>query len=380
MSLSCLVLLCRQGAPSSSPPSELSPLNAIDESSERAAGGGSGATSATSSTQDGAADGRGKENRPAGSRRRRRRHRRSPSKPETPTESGVLSGPSAVGSVDTESESPGAMRHRISALALQALSAECARAEPPPPPPLDQIPVRHLRRHRSGRRPRRSLTELDVPEPFSNLAYLKRRQPELYRDELRKLQATLPDNQPAFTAVSANPYSFGIPRSNRLYTPRPAGSGAGSEPAGAASLPPPTSARGVPWRPARSAPAGYASESPRLAGSLRGAAPAGRRFFSDGEEAGWRSRHLAALLRSGGTARPPAEQPGSDRLVTAHLYTHSLGALRCHVLIEEDRGAARGVIQQLVSDAARGAGVIGLASTRLGGGGGRRLNEFDICY
>ena len=240
--------------------------------------------------------------------------------------------------LDSE-ESPAALRHRISLLALQALSAECARAEPPPPPSLDEIPVRQLRRRsRASRRPRRSLSELDVPEPFSNLAYLKRRQPDQYRDELRKLQVTLPDNQPAFTAVSANPYSFGIPRSNRLYTPR----SAGVEPAAAVSAPPSPSARGPLWRPVRGAAAGYFSESPRPTGSPRGR-PVGRRVFSDGEELGWRPRQLASLLADGVAAQ------NGERLVTAHLYTHAVGKLRCHILVEERREELHGVVQHLVS-------------------------------
>ncbi|XP_043200855.1 uncharacterized protein LOC122369847 [Amphibalanus amphitrite] len=272
--------------PPSSSPSDLPPLVAIDEATE-GTGGGSGAASVTSSAQEGGADARpGKENRPDA-----------------------------------------------------ALSAECARAEQPPPPALDEIPVRQLRRRsRASRRPRRSLTELDVPEPFSNLAYLKRRQPDLYRDEVRKLQASLPDNQPAFTAVSANPYSFGIPRSNRLYTPRLAV----AEPAGVAP-PPSPSARGPPWRPVRGAPAGYFSESPRPAGSPRGR-PVGRRFYSDGEELSWRPRQLAAQLPDGGTPQLPADEP----LVAALLYTHAIGKLRCHVLLEPPRGAAlRGTVQHL---------------------------------
>ncbi|XP_043218807.1 uncharacterized protein LOC122380075 [Amphibalanus amphitrite] len=326
--------------PPSSSPSDLPPLVAIDEATE-GTGGGSGAASVTSSAQEGGADARpGKENRPDAVRRRRRRRRQSPDKRPVPAGSPEAAAPSGPAEPDPmESESPAAVRHRISALALQALSAECARAEPPPPPALDEIPVRQLRRRsRASRRPRRSLTELDVPEPFSNLAYLKRRQPDLYRDEVRKLQASLPDNQPAFTAVSANPYSFGIPRSNRLYTPRLAV----AEPAGVAP-PPSPSARGPPWRPVRGAPAGYFSESSRPAGSPRGR-PVGRRFYSDGEELSWRPRQLAAQLPDGGTPQLPADEP----LVAALLYTHAIGKLRCHVLLEPPRGAAlRGTVQHL---------------------------------
>lgn len=236
-----------------------------------------------------------------------------------------------------EDGSENALCIRIGALALQALSAECGRRSPEPSPPLEQIPVRRLRRaplrrHSSSRR--RSLSDLDLPEPCSNLAFLKRHEPELYRQELRTLQAGLRDNAPTFSSVAANAYSFGIPRSNRLYTPRAATAGAPSPPASA----------GLRWRRWGSAGGtGYCSEAEAAAA----AAPAGRRrFHSEGEQAGWRPRQLSQLFSEG---EPPAALPPDPEPTPATLYVKTCGKLKCFVLLETHETTLQSQIEELVS-------------------------------
>ncbi|XP_037091293.1 uncharacterized protein LOC119111589 [Pollicipes pollicipes] len=281
--------------------SDVAPLDVIEERPEGVAEAARHTASHSSSTQDGA-DVRGI--RPNGGRRRRRR--------------------------------------------AAALSAECARAEPTAPPRVDDIPVRRLRRlpRQRSSRPRRSLSDLDVPEPFSNLAYLKCKQPDLYRDELRKLQARLRDNQPTFTAVPANPYSFGIPRSNRLYTPRPGGAPAPR------TSPLPSLGRTLSWRPWRADGAGYASESARPVGLARGPR---RRFFSDGEEGGWRPRQLAQLVSEVGQCSPAAPQPQPPHRTTpATLYVKVCGKLKCYVIVEQDKEILRDVVEVLERTTGRG--------------------------